>query len=104
MSMEEPLRMIAEVMRAMSDEELNALLSLAHSERRVRETRISQLKLLSFKPGDVVKNLKDALKLPLGARGTIIRIAKTTMLVNFGEAGEWRMPPELLEKEAESIR
>ena len=96
---EEKLQGFANLIHGTTDEELKALLSLANDENRSRLERIDRLKVLTFRPGETVKNLKGSRRLQLGLQGKVIRVANTTILVNFGEAGTWRMPATLIDKE-----
>jgi hypothetical protein len=84
-------------LRDFSDEELEGLARSVNLIARERFRQVAVEKAAAFRPGDKVKNVKGSNRLPIGTDGTVERIGRSKVVVDFGIYRVWNVPAQWLQ-------
>jgi hypothetical protein len=93
MAPNDALRQIADLVEHLSEEELARVMEFLNAEYRHRLRRAAQRAALTLREGDRVETLQPGRRVPRGARGRVLHVARSRVHVDFGELGIWALLP-----------
>lgn len=80
-------------------EDLHRTARFLWDEYRARLKSRARQAVLQYSEGDKVVTVgRGTRRLPVGAKGTVVKVSKSTLSVDFEQYGPWKVHPEFLKK------
>lgn len=98
MAYDDSLRRIAQLVEQLPDEQFHRVMEFLNAEYRNRLSRAAQHAALTLGPGDWVETLQPLRRIPRGARGRVVHVARSRVHVDLGKHGIWALLPNGIRK------